>query len=150
MPVDALLAEIHREARHLTLLHVAGCLGLYDRLNVLINGLYAHAVEARLKDVFNRIMWEKLQLTGDVNALRTQTVEEKRERLRDLLLNSRSPRTEESDFLWVFLRDEDTDTEDKRNSLGIRGDVYRTWAQTHRKRQHIEDLDNLVAQCYGG
>jgi hypothetical protein len=147
MPVDALLAAIDREARVLSPWHVAGCLGLYDRLDALINGLYAHAVEARLKDVFNRIMRDKLQLTGDVSSLRTLTVEEKRDRLRGLLLNARSPRTEESDLLWGFLRDADTDTEDKRNSLGIRGDVYRTWAQTHRRRQHVEDLDNLVAQC---
>ena len=142
---DNVLEDLETNIKNLQHDDIVGCMQSYDRLSRYAKGLYEHVTDSKIKNVLSRIMTSKQDLTKDLESLRTKTFEEKRECLRNLLLNSTS--IQESDYLWSFFERGDIDSEEKMNSLGIRGDLYLEWKKKHKMKKKIREVDNFFAKC---
>ena len=140
-----MLEELGTEIQNLSHDDIVKCMESYDKLSEYATGSYENVTDSKIKNVLSRIMTSKRDLTGDLNSLRTKTFEEKRECLKDLLLNSTS--IQESDYLWTFFELNDIDDERKRNSLGIRGDLYLKWKNKNTMKNEIGEVDNFFAKC---
>lgn len=140
-----MLGELGTEIQNLPHDDIVKCMQLYDKLSGYATGLYKNVTDSKIRDVLSRIMTSKRGVTGDLKSLRTKTFDEKRECLKDLLLNSTS--IQESDYLWTFFELNDINDETKRNSLGIRGDLYLQWEKKNTMKNEIHEVDNFFAKC---
>ena len=141
---DAVLEDLEDKIKKLNAYDITSCMKLYDTLSSYAKGLYQNVTDSQIKHIVSRIMTSKQTLldtyTEDLHSLQSLSYEEKRVLLNPLTLNH--DYKFESNQLWRFLKSEDVDTQEKRNSLGIEKKL-----NNNIKDADIDVVDNLFAKC---